>query len=106
VRGPEIAAIAQALGMEVSAFTEQFCRPALGDISLKEHPNGDCVFWSETGCRIYPVRPVQCRTFPFWNEYIRTPRGWKTAGKRCPGVGKGRSYTAKEIDQRVKETDS
>jgi len=106
VRAPEIAAIAQTLGMDVTAFTEQFCRPAFGDVSLNEHPNGDCVFWSDQGCRIYPVRPVQCRTFPFWNEYVRSPRAWKRAGKRCPGVGSGRRYSAHEIAQRVRETDT
>jgi Fe-S-cluster containining protein len=106
VRGPEVAAMAQLLDMDFREFMDKYCRAAFGDVSLKELPNGDCVFWSEEGCRIYPVRPVQCRTFPFWREYVRSARSWRRAGRRCPGVGRGRLFSAEEIQQRVRETDS
>ncbi len=97
--------MARYLGMAKADFDREYVRPALGDTSLVELPNGDCVFWSSNGCRIYPVRPVQCRTFPFWNEYIASPRGWQRVAARCPGVNTGRLYTAEEIQHLAAETE-
>ncbi|WP_462272005.1 YkgJ family cysteine cluster protein [Methanohalophilus sp.] len=33
---------------------------------LKRKTNGECVFLGETGCTIYPFRPLLCRTYPFY----------------------------------------
>ena len=106
VRETEIAAIARFLDISRQETMERYVRQVFGYYSLIEHDNGDCVFWSPTGCQIYRVRPVQCRTFPFWTEYTRSPRGWQEAAKRCPGVNKGKLYTRQEIDHLVKTTDS
>src|SRR5947209_8178156 len=39
------------------------------DRTLREKPNGDCIFYDRrAGCTIYPVRPRQCRTWPFWES--------------------------------------
>lgn len=100
-----IRAIARFLKMPVEDFITQYVREALGDLSLVELPNGDCIFWSPEGCRIYPVRPVQCCTFPFWNEHVHLPRGWTRAATRCPGVDTGRLYTAEEIAHLAEETE-
>jgi len=101
----DIRAIARFLHLSRDEFRQQYVREALGDLSLVELPDGDCIFWSSDGCRIYPVRPVQCRTFPFWNEYVQSPRGWAHAGTRCPGVDSGRLYTAEEIAHLADETE-
>ena len=106
VRDLEIAAIARFLALSRDQFLERYVRQVFGDLSLTERPNGDCVLWSPDGCLIYPVRPTQCRTFPFWNEYVRSPEAWEAAGRRCPGVGKGRLYTAAEIQHLATLTDS
>ena len=66
-------------------------------LSLRERPNGDCVFYAG-GCTIYPVRPQQCRTFPFWPENLTSRRRWERVGKECRGIGRGRLWTAREID--------
>src|SRR5262245_13427228 len=44
-------------------------------LTLREKANGDCVFYDRDlpGCTIYPVRPPQCRTWPFWESCITTP---------------------------------
>ena len=101
----DIRAIARHLKLSVEECVRAYVREALGDLSLVELPNGDCVFWAPEGCRIYPVRPVQCRTFPFWNEHVRSPRGWEQAARRCPGVNAGRLYTAEEIARLARETE-
>jgi Fe-S-cluster containining protein len=106
VRDPELVAIARLLGLSRDEVLRRYCRVVFGDISLIELPNGDCVFWSQEGCRIYPVRPVQCRTFPFWREYIRSPKGWAAAARRCPGIDQGPLHSAADIRRMADETDA
>src|SRR5258708_31787570 len=46
--------------------------------SLREKANGDCIFFDgQQGCTIYPVRPRQCRTWPFWESNVITPEQWE-----------------------------
>ena len=101
VREPEIIAIARFLSLPTAEFTARFVRRVFGDLSLIELPNGDCIFWSAEGCRIYEVRPIQCRTFPFWSEYVRSARAWEDAGRRCRGVNCGRLYTPAASTKKV-----
>jgi Fe-S-cluster containining protein len=36
-------------------------------LQLKDKSDGSCFFQEEDGfCRIYPARPLICRTYPFW----------------------------------------
>jgi Fe-S-cluster containining protein len=35
---------------------------------------------------IYPVRPMQCRTWPFWDQNLKNGKAWKSASERCPGM--------------------
>jgi Fe-S-cluster containining protein len=36
-------------------------------LQLKEKKDGSCFFQEDDGrCRIYPARPLICRTYPFW----------------------------------------
>ncbi|MBN2158566.1 MAG: YkgJ family cysteine cluster protein [Spirochaetes bacterium] len=36
-------------------------------LQIKNKSNGACLFHDECGwCRIYPARPLICRTYPFW----------------------------------------
>lgn len=45
-----------------------------------------CIFLGEDSkCSIYPVRPLQCRTFPFW-DYYRARDRLSLLEKECPGV--------------------
>ena len=70
--------------------------------SLTEKPNGDCIFLErESGegrCSIYPVRPLQCRTWPFWTQSLRSPDAWNEAHAKCLGINRGRHYGFDEIE--------
>jgi Fe-S-cluster containining protein len=71
--------------------------------SLREKLNGDCVFWDrEAGCTVYPVRPRQCRTWPFWESNVATPEAWRRTCEVCPGSGQGELIPAEEITRRLK----
>ncbi len=70
--------------------------------SLTEKENGECVYLRKTGgrriCGIYSVRPLQCRTWPFWDVNLKSPRAWADAATVCPGMnnGKHRDFDAIE----------
>jgi Fe-S-cluster containining protein len=84
--------IAQHLKMETDAFTRAYVKRVGTRYSLMEQVNYDCVFLTrdpetkKAGCRIYPVRPTQCRTWPFWNQNLRAPEAWSAASEKCPGM--------------------
>jgi Fe-S-cluster containining protein len=92
----EIADIAAYLGMPVSAVVETFLYFRENGHSIKEASDGRCLFF-EDGCRIYPARPIQCRTFPFWFANLRSEARWNRTRNHCPGIGSGHLYTKNEI---------
>ncbi len=70
--------------------------------SLRERENGDCVFYEAgAGCTIYPVRPRQCRTWPFWESNLRTAADWEETCRTCPGSGQGDLIPVDEITRRL-----
>ena len=93
---PEIEAIAGFLGITTDDFGRRYLRRVGPSLSLTEKKNHDCVFWDD-GCTVYPVRPTQCRTFPFWPENIASPGAWEAVVKQCPGAGTGKHYDLVEI---------
>ena len=94
----EIAALAKLLGMTVADFEAKYVRKVGNRNSLIEYANGDCVFWDrEAGCTIYPVRPPQCRTWPFWESHVPTSQAWNELRQVCPGAGQGELISAEEI---------
>jgi Fe-S-cluster containining protein len=69
--------------------------------TLREKGNGECVFWNrEKGCTVYPVRPPQCRTWPFWESNLASPEQWEETCAICPGSGRGELIPADEITRR------
>lgn len=84
----EIAAIAKLLEMDEGEFRRTYLRKEAYRYSLKEKKvNGsyDCVFFDRSlnGCSIYAARPLQCRTFPFWDYFRHRIDELKA---ECPGV--------------------
>jgi uncharacterized protein len=103
VTDEEIVAIAEHLGMPAEEVRGLYTRPAQRGLTLRERANGDCVFWDrERGCTVYPVRPPQCRTWPFWESNVRTAEDWARTCSACPGSGKGELFSAEEITRRVR----
>jgi Fe-S-cluster containining protein len=103
VNDEEIAAIAGHRGDDVDEFRTMHVRQVGSRQSLREKANGDCIFYDKyQGCTIYPVRPKQCRTWPFWESNVASPETWKKTCEVCPGSGQGELISVDEITRRLK----
>ena len=71
-------------------------------LSLKEKSNYDCIFWETSGCTVYSSRPVQCITFPFWENIMASKENWETAASGCPGINTGKMYSEKAISDIIR----
>ena len=99
----EVKAIAKHLDVPVYQFRAMHTREVGRRRTLREKPNGDCIFWERgQGCTVYEARPTQCRTWPFWESNTESPEAWKDMQQGCPGAGTGQLYTAEEITSRVR----
>jgi Fe-S-cluster containining protein len=101
----DLDALAAVQGMEQGAFIQTWCRwvsfgREVEYLSLKEKANYDCIFWKD-GCLVYPGRPLQCRTFPFWDSVICSSDAWEEAGRGCPGMGQGELHNMARIDKQA-----
>lgn len=100
VNDEEIQSLADHLGMDVVQFEKKFVRKVGTMKSLVEYPDGDCILLDpETRrCLVYESRPIQCRTWPFWDSTLVDKAAWKETCEVCPGSGKGRLYSLEEIE--------
>jgi hypothetical protein len=96
VEADEACRIASFLEIPFEVLVERMLEPFKDGYTVREAEQGRCVFY-ENGCVVYPVRPVQCVTFPFWFQNTRSASAWDEVRVRCPGVGKGRLFTREEI---------
>ena len=97
----EVAAMAREMGLEKDAFERKFVRQVGSQKSLIEYPDGDCILLDPRTrkCTVYEARPIQCRTWPFWDSTLRKKKDWRETCEVCPGAGSGRLYTWDEIEQ-------
>ena len=96
----EIGPIAAFLEISEEELRRRYCYPFRDSVSLREESDGRCCLYDE-GCAVYPVRPRQCRTWPFWFDIMRSEIRWQKAARQCPGMGKGRLHHRREILQQI-----
>ena len=82
-------------------FIKKYCRfvpyyDGSEVLCLLEKSNYDCIFWDQ-GCTVYKARPIQCRTYPFWDSIIDNIEAWNYESNSCPGINVGKCYSAQEI---------
>lgn len=103
VKEEELQAIADYLGEPAAQVKAYATHLVSRRRSLREKVNGDCIFYDRTkGCTIYPVRPRQCQTWPFWEGNVRTPQDWEETCQMCPGSGQGELISVEEISRRLR----
>ena len=87
----EAHAICGLLGLSWRWFSRRYLsRSADGERTLRMTAAGACIFLRpDGGCGVYPARPLQCRTYPFWPEAVHSQTSWHREARRCEGIGRG-----------------
>lgn len=92
--------ISSYLNIDISTFLLKYCRSIFRNgeqiVGLQEKNNFDCIFWRADGCIIYEVRPLQCKTYPFWPVLVESEELWNQEKKRCKGIGCKGNLTLEE----------
>jgi Fe-S-cluster containining protein len=114
----DLSRLANEFGMDYTSFVDAWCRwipftQGRERLSLKEKSNFDCIFWNGSegatasaggaGCTVYHARPLQCRTFPFWDYILCSPQAWKNAGKGCAGMDNGELHSREKIESLARQ---
>ena len=68
----EVEKICELLKMKIEDFVPKYLFKKGYKYSIKEivyNDSHECIFYNRdsNGCEIYEARPLQCRTFPFWD---------------------------------------
>ncbi|MBN2456640.1 MAG: YkgJ family cysteine cluster protein [Sedimentisphaerales bacterium] len=104
VTNTEIKLIAEFLKISTESLRKNFLkRIGLRNTIIEKPITKDCIFLQKssnnTRCTIYPVRPTQCRTWPFWPDNLTDPEAWNRAAQKCLGINRGRLHSFKEIEK-------
>ncbi|MBA7469289.1 hypothetical protein ES707_04556 [subsurface metagenome] len=104
VTKPEIELIADFLKIPVGQVRHDYLKRVGFRTTIIEQPGTkDCISLREVEgrkrCMIYPVRPSQCRAWPFWSSNLTNPSAWNKAAQKCSGINHGRLYTYEEIEK-------
>ena len=65
------------------------------------HPQ--CSFLVDNQCSIHEVKPLQCRTWPFWPEFIDGGELSKEKLSFCKGVGRGEPIPWEQVEAIMRE---
>jgi len=96
LEGNDTRRLARHLKLTVAEFKKRYTEPEDEYLVLRmDRPA--CPFLEGTRCTVYPVRPVQCRTFPFWESNLGSRSAWKRLRGFCPGVDRGEVHPLRVI---------
>lgn len=70
---------------------------------LRKPREKQCPFLEEGRCGIHPAKPTQCRSFPFWPEFVEQTDNWEGLKDYCPGIGKGELIQIGDAMERAEE---
>ena len=103
VSDDELLEIAEYLDKPIGEIRLFHTRVIRGRVSLTELANGDCTFFDgrTRKCTVYAARPIQCRTWPFWDSHLATPEAWDRVCEKCPGSGQGAFFSLEQIEERA-----
>jgi Fe-S-cluster containining protein len=85
----DLVRIAAYVNMSPAEFEERYVYRTARLMRLRKPPAKQCMFHVENRCSIHPVKPTQCRIFPYWPEIIESQSSWDETAKSCPGMNQG-----------------
>ena len=69
-----------------------------GVLVIRVPEGSQCPLLDERGrCSVHRVKPLQCRTYPFWPENVASPSSWRVEGAWCEGIGRGPLFCSDDV---------
>ena len=94
--------ISKYLKISKEIFIKKYAKPKGEQFILMDKNGSECIFLENDRCSIYPVRPLQCRTFPFWTANMKSDKRWQQVAEECPGIGIGKDFSKEDIEEVLK----
>lgn len=85
----DIVRAAEFVGLTAAEFERRYIYRTRYLRRMLKPERGQCHFLKDGGCSIHPVKPVQCRAYPFWPELVEDRKAWRREARACPGIGQG-----------------
>lgn len=105
LEGDDAERLARHLGLDLPDFHDRYTE--LDDeFPVLRMDRPACPFLDGTRCSVYPARPTQCRTFPFWKNNLTSRGAWSRLRGFCPGIDQGELHPLRVIQTHVAEADS
>ncbi len=102
----EVDRIAAHLGLERKEFLNRYTESQDGWTVLSTTSPACPFLGPDRRCTIYPVRPKQCATWPFWKENLER-EVWSGAVREiCPGIDQGELHSAQEVERIALENEA
>ena len=93
------------MGLSRAWFRRRYLDVVDNMLVLQSRDDGRCILLDKAGhCRVYPVRPRQCVTYPFWPELLKTAKAWRQEGRRCEGINRGDAVPVHIIEKALRRS--
>ena len=102
----DVEAISAHLGLSRRAFLRRYCTRDRGWITLRMDQPACPFLGADNRCGVYPVRPKQCATWPFWQDNLERATWDGPVRETCPGIGRGPLHSREEIERTAAETEA
>ena len=97
--------IAKSLGLSLEEFNRRHTLSDHRGNRILRFENGHCTFLKDQACQIHEVKPVQCKTWPFWEELLETEEIYRREVMSfCPGSKQGKLVPGPEIARQLQES--
>ena len=84
----DIARLSLHFNLTREAFIQKYAKHCGFDLALlDDFRSKDCIFLKDKKfCSVYEARPIQCRTFPWWPQNLKSAQDWEETKKECEGI--------------------
>ncbi|MGC2210821.1 MAG: YkgJ family cysteine cluster protein [Candidatus Korobacteraceae bacterium] len=85
----DISRLAEHLEITCAEFRRRYLCGTAPLLRFRKQRHKQCPFLLADGCSVHPIKPLQCRSFPYWPELLASAGERREAATYCPGMNKG-----------------